>query len=79
MEGQYVRMLSATSRRRGIIARARYDEGKVLFLFRRDPRLDDSFPDLWLLETEFAPCERPTDLQVAAKFLAASKSGSAGK
>jgi len=67
MEGKYVRMvLAPKARRLGTIIRARYDRGAVQYLFQHDPRLDDGFPDIWLLESEIEPCERPSDLEVAA-------------
>lgn len=65
MIGQYVRIVSAPKIRMGTVIAARFDGGRVTFLFHQDARFTDKFPDIWLLNSELEECSQPTDAQVA--------------
>lgn len=65
MVGEYVRMVAAPNFRMGTVKAARFDRGKISFLFHQDSRLDCRFPDVWLPAFELEECARPTDEQVA--------------
>jgi hypothetical protein len=64
MIGQYVRMITAPRTRMGTIIAARFDGGRVTFLFHQDPRFADKFPDAWLPNSELEECSRPRDEQI---------------
>jgi hypothetical protein len=50
-------MLLSTKKLLGRIIRTKFDDGEVRCLFRPDPRAEESFPDMWLRESEFEPTE----------------------
>jgi hypothetical protein len=64
MVGQYVHMV-ADPNRIGTVKAARFDKDHALFLFQQDPRIEWTFPDVWLEESELEVCARPADEQVA--------------
>ena len=66
MIGKYVRMVIAPNTRMGTVKAARFDRDHVSFLFQQDARFADTFPDVWLPDSELEECARPTDEQVAA-------------
>ncbi len=65
MIGQCIRMVAAPNTRIGTIKAARFERGHVSVLFHQDPRLVYTLPDVWMQESEFEECIRPTDEQVA--------------
>lgn len=77
MIGQYVRIITASKTRMGIVMAARFDGGRVSLLFHQDPRLADKFPDTWLPNSELEECSRPTDEQVERMNRLAAKGASA--
>jgi hypothetical protein len=64
MTGQYVHMV-ADPNRIGTVKAARFDKDRALFLFHQDPRIEWTFPDVWLEDSELEVCTRPPDEQVA--------------
>lgn len=64
MVGQYVRMV-ADPNRIGTIKAAHFAKDHTVFLFHQDPRIAWTFADVWLEDSEFEPCPRPPDEQVA--------------
>lgn len=62
---KYFRMITDPRARIGTIKGVRLDEDCVRFLFHPDPRLAQTFPDVWLPETALEECTRPTDEQIA--------------
>ncbi len=64
MIGQYVHMV-ADPNRIGTVKAARFDKDHALFLFHQDPRIEWTFPDVWLEDSELEVCTRPPDEQVA--------------
>jgi hypothetical protein len=63
MVGEYVRIV-ATPHRTGTVIAARYQAGRIMYLFRLDPRLRETFADMWFLDCELEECCRPTDEQM---------------
>lgn len=63
MLSQYVRIVAAPTRK-GIVKAARFDRGHVSFLFHQDSPTADTFPDIWLPDSDLEECARPTVEQV---------------
>jgi len=63
VKGQYVRMLIAPQTRMGTIEGSEERRGRVMYIFRQDPRLKEIGPpvEIFLSEEEVEPCARPTD------------------
>jgi hypothetical protein len=64
MIGQYVCIVVARNTRIGTIEAARFDKDHASFLFHQDSRIAFRLPDIWLRDSEFEECQRPTDEQV---------------
>jgi hypothetical protein len=64
MIGQYVRMVVAPNTRLGTIEAIQLRSGHRSFLFHQDPRIASRLPDIWLRDSEFEECKRPTDEQI---------------
>lgn len=60
MIGQYVRMTVAPYTI-GTIKAARFDRGRVSFLLQQDARFVESFPEVWLMDSEVEECAPPSD------------------
>jgi len=64
-KGQYVRLTIAPETRMGTIEGSEEQRGKLFYIFRQDPRLDDVVPgfkfEAFVLEDEMEPCDRPSD------------------
>lgn len=64
MIGQYVRMVVAPNTRIGTIQAVQFRRDHASFLFHQDPRIASALPDIWLRDSEFEECDRPTDEQI---------------
>jgi len=57
-------MIIAPNARMGTVEDSKLEQGRVLVLFRLDPRFSAKLPDFYLLEDDLERCQRPSDAQV---------------
>jgi hypothetical protein len=63
-KGDYVRMIIAPNARMGTVEETKLEQGRVLVLFRLDPRFKAKLPDFYVGEEDLEHCQRPSDAQV---------------
>ena len=64
MLGEFVRMLVAPNTRIGTIQAVQFRKDHLHFLFHQDPRITIRLPDIWLRDSEFEECKRPTEEEI---------------